>query len=83
VFDNLQGKQVWHITAPADLSLKAVKELAMDQAMRGEAVIKHKGSDYGFATAEREEAGEREVVIPRQDGYKAGQYDYEYFSLRF
>lgn len=74
VLDNLEGKQVWHITAPADLSLKALKDLAMEQAMRGEAVISYKGSDYGFSPAEKEEAGERAVVIPRQDGYKAGQY---------
>ncbi|KAF2679070.1 hypothetical protein K458DRAFT_375478 [Lentithecium fluviatile CBS 122367] len=70
LFDNLEGKQVWHITAPADLSLKNLKELAMGQAMQGDAIISQKGIEYGFLTAESDEVGAREVVIPRENGYK-------------
>jgi hypothetical protein len=82
IFDNLAGKQVWHITAPADLSLKALKEIAMEQALRGESVVSYKGSHYGFSVAEKEEAGEREVVIPRPDGYRVGQYRRDRLCVR-
>jgi len=71
---------VWHITAPVDLSLQSLKELAMEKAMRGEAVISSKGSNYSFSTAEKEEAGERGVVIPRPNGYTSGQCGFDRFS---
>jgi hypothetical protein len=72
VFGDLAGKQIWHITAPADLSLKDLKQLAMEQAMQGMPVTSHKGIDYGFSITNYNEAEEREVLVPRQEGYKAG-----------
>jgi len=42
LLDNLEGKQIWHITAPVGVSLKDLKELAMDKAMGGEAVLSYK-----------------------------------------
>ncbi|KAF2641353.1 hypothetical protein P280DRAFT_425794 [Massarina eburnea CBS 473.64] len=71
LFNNLEGKQVWHITAPADVSLKHLKELAMEQALDGGAVLQHKNTSYGFSNAEMEDNSSREVIIPRQTGYKA------------
>jgi len=52
----------------------------MEKAMRGEAVISSKGSNYSFSTAEKEEAGERGVVIPRPNGYTSGQCGFDRFS---
>ena len=63
---------MWHITAPANVPLKDLKELTLDKALGGEAVISHKGSDYGFARTDESEQGSREVLIPRQNGYKTG-----------
>ncbi|KAF1966762.1 hypothetical protein BU23DRAFT_517391 [Bimuria novae-zelandiae CBS 107.79] len=67
---NLNGKQIWHITAPEDVSLKDLRQLAMDKARKGEAVLEHKGTSYGFAQAE-DGADGVEVLIPVANGYKA------------
>ncbi|KAF2630192.1 hypothetical protein BU25DRAFT_446977 [Macroventuria anomochaeta] len=71
IFDNLQGKQVWHITAPAGVSLKGLESIAMDKAMKGESILSHKGTDYGFSTTEKSEDGPREVLVPQKNGYSA------------
>ncbi|KAF9701739.1 hypothetical protein EKO04_000581 [Ascochyta lentis] len=71
IFDNLKGKQVWHITAPAGLSLKELETIAMDKAMKGESILNHKGTDYGFSTTEKSEDGPREVLVPQKNGYSA------------
>lgn len=71
VLDNLKGKQIWHITAPANVSLKDLKQLTMEQAKKGQAVLKHKNASYGFTNVEEEDSGVHEVIVPRQDGYKA------------
>lgn len=73
IFDNLQRKQIWHITAPEDLSLKDLKELAMGKALDGEAIISRRGTDYGFANTEVDEDGARQVMIPHQTGFGAGK----------
>lgn len=41
----------------------------MDQATKGEAILKHKEASYGFANV-GEDSGSQEVIIPRQNGYK-------------
>jgi hypothetical protein len=68
LFDNLEGKQVWHITAPTGVSLKDLSELAMDKAMKGDAILSYKGTDYGFSQTEKSEDGTREVLLPRKNG---------------
>ena len=72
LFDNLEGKQVWHLTAPANVSLKELKELAMEKALGGEAVMSYKGTDYGLSQTEKSEDSTREVFVPKKDGMKPG-----------
>ncbi|KAJ4990791.1 hypothetical protein SVAN01_03800 [Stagonosporopsis vannaccii] len=71
IFDNLQGKQVWHITAPAGVSLKELESISMDKAMKGDSVLSQKGANYGFSTTEKSEDGPREVLVPQKNGYSA------------
>lgn len=71
IFHNLQGKQVWHITAPANISLKELNRLVMDEAMQGQAVLKYKDASYGFSNIAEEDGGSNQVIIPRENGYKA------------
>lgn len=73
IFSNLQGKQVWHITAPAGVSLKELASISMDKAMKGESVLSQKGANYGFSTTEKSEDGPREVLVPQKNGYSAGK----------
>ncbi|CAI6338957.1 unnamed protein product [Periconia digitata] len=70
LLSNLQGKQIWHLTAPANISLKDLQQLAMDQATKGKAVLKHKNASYGFSDVAEEDGGSQQVIIPRQNGYK-------------
>lgn len=72
IFDNLQGKQVWHITAPAGVSLKELESISMEKAMKGDSVLSQKGAHYGFSATEKSEDGPREVLVPQKNGYSAG-----------
>ncbi|KAF1946464.1 hypothetical protein EJ02DRAFT_418571 [Clathrospora elynae] len=69
IFDNLQGKQLWHFTAPVGIPLwKSVKELEIDKAMGGEAILSHKGTEYAFSQTEKSEDGACEVHVPQKNG---------------
>ncbi|KAF2661589.1 hypothetical protein K491DRAFT_673889 [Lophiostoma macrostomum CBS 122681] len=70
MFQTLTGKQIWHITAPAGISISDVKEVVMEKAQNGEAAFTQKGIDYGFAVEQDEEVA-RHVLIPRSNGYRA------------
>jgi hypothetical protein len=72
LLDKLQGKQIWHITAPAGISLESLSGLDMDQAMRGDAILSYKGTDYGFVQTKQSEDGAREVFIPSKDNVAPG-----------
>ncbi|KAH7095213.1 DNA-directed RNA polymerase I subunit RPA34.5-domain-containing protein [Paraphoma chrysanthemicola] len=71
IFDALHGKQVWHISAPAGISIKDLKEIALERAMKGEAILDHKGTSYGFRRPEHGEDIACEVLVPQQNGYKS------------
>jgi hypothetical protein len=45
----------------------------MDHAMNGEPVLQHKGTSYGFSRAKQSYDGACEVMVPKQDGYRAGK----------
>lgn len=72
MFENLEGKEIWHITAPAGVSVSQLKELAMDKALAGAAIVSQGGLDYGFSVDEKDEEGSRQLLIPGQNGYEAG-----------
>lgn len=71
---NLQDKQIWHITAPAGVSLQSLKEMALDTAMNGETVLEYKGAGYGFCKKDKSEEDGRQILIPYNSGYKAGTH---------
>ncbi|KAJ4291165.1 hypothetical protein N0V90_010363 [Kalmusia sp. IMI 367209] len=70
MFKDLKGKQIWHITAPEDVSLSGLSQLAMDKAREGVAVLDHEGKSYGLSSTESTKS-EREVLIPSSNGYKS------------
>jgi hypothetical protein len=69
----LEGKQIWHITAPAAISLSALKQMAMDKALNGETILTQKDIDYGFSIADKSGNNVPHVLIPQPNGYKSGQ----------
>ncbi|KAI1547642.1 RNA-polI-A34 domain containing protein [Pyrenophora tritici-repentis] len=70
LFDNLEGKQVWYMTAPGGVSLKDLEELEMEKVMDGEAVLSYKGIDYNCPQMQKSEEVEREVFVHHKNGLK-------------
>ena len=67
----LEGKQVWHITAPADLSISALTEVALDSIQSGKPILSHKGVDYVMSEDKGAQSGNATLVLlPEKDGYK-------------
>jgi hypothetical protein len=68
---DLQGKQVWHITAPADLDISSLAEVALDSIKSGKPVLSHKGVDYVMSEDKGAQSGNATLVLlPEKDGYK-------------
>jgi hypothetical protein len=68
---DLQGKQVWHITAPADLDISSLTEVALDSIQSGKPVLSHNGVDYVMSEDKGAQSGNATLVLlPEKDGYK-------------
>jgi hypothetical protein len=48
LFENLQGKQVWHISAPDSVPLDVIKELDIQAALQGKAILAKDGINYNM-----------------------------------
>ncbi|KAK3671433.1 hypothetical protein LTR78_008711 [Recurvomyces mirabilis] len=46
---SLAGKQIWHITAPSDLPLTSLHNIAQSALQDGKVLLNHKGVDYTIA----------------------------------
>ncbi|OKL60784.1 hypothetical protein UA08_04291 [Talaromyces atroroseus] len=61
---NLEGKQVFHITAPSSLSISRIKEVAFGKAILGEPILSHKGVDYGLvANTQQQKQGSEALLV--------------------
>ncbi|KAI9684062.1 MAG: hypothetical protein M1822_005890 [Bathelium mastoideum] len=74
---NLQGKQIWHIVAPASLPMDTIGEIAFDQAMKGESVASHKGTSYGVREIHEAEKKNAKLLVPSEagDGLRIARVD--------
>ncbi|OCK84389.1 hypothetical protein K432DRAFT_125070 [Lepidopterella palustris CBS 459.81] len=68
---SISQKQIWHITAPANVPITSVKEIALEKAGSEEAILNHKGIDYGFNFSDKGADDTTKVLIPGPDGYRA------------
>jgi hypothetical protein len=63
-FAELDGKQIWHITAPASVDLTQIHELDIGAALRGDPILTTEGNSYGMQPA----GGDAEVLLlPYED----------------
>jgi hypothetical protein len=46
--NDLGGKEVWHIIAPANVSMESIRPFAIRTAMRGEPILNSEGKGYCF-----------------------------------
>ncbi|KAL5343410.1 DNA-directed RNA polymerase I subunit RPA34.5-domain-containing protein [Aspergillus crustosus] len=61
---DLNGKQVFHITAPAFLPLSKVKEVSLAGALNGEPILKHNGVQFGIPTdSAKQTAASRQTLF--------------------
>ncbi|KAI1451428.1 DNA-directed RNA polymerase I subunit RPA34.5-domain-containing protein [Annulohypoxylon moriforme] len=69
---NLEGKQVWYFTAPASLPITVLKDLEIDlsKTTTGEALLSHKGDDYGLDLESHATSTQIQLFIPSQGGDK-------------
>ncbi|EOD45033.1 putative rna polymerase i subunit protein [Neofusicoccum parvum UCRNP2] len=69
---DLSKKQIWHITAPANIDIKQVKQFAQGKAALKEPAIEHKGVGYAFIPEEKDTRVSTKLLVPTEKGYAAG-----------
>lgn len=71
---NLEGKEVWYITAPASVPLASVTEMSLRDAKLGKAVFSQNGNDYGFVHDPLDDKAYTKILLPSnsKDGYSIG-----------
>ncbi|KAK5135045.1 hypothetical protein LTR08_005705 [Meristemomyces frigidus] len=69
---SLAGKQIWHITAPWDVPISSITEVALDAIQTMKSVLSHKGAEY---VLNEDAAGDEHesVLLPGKDGYVVTQ----------
>ncbi|KAL6246060.1 hypothetical protein RBB50_007213 [Rhinocladiella similis] len=48
LLDDLDGKQIWHISVPDSVSIESIKSFDMQAAMRGESIFSKDGVNYNL-----------------------------------
>ena len=69
----LDGKQIWHITAPSNVPLSSITEVALDAVQSSQTVLTHKGVDYALNEDRSKGKDAATVLVPTRDGYEQAQ----------
>lgn len=66
----LEGRQVWYITAPASLPVTVVQDLTipMDEAKKGMPILAYNGEDYRMAFDNPATSSALRLLIPNKKG---------------
>ena len=62
MFDNLEDKQIWHISAPSTVPISLIETLDVATSMKGAEILNHKGLSYELSRAPVEGAT---VLLPQ------------------
>ncbi|KAL8724070.1 MAG: hypothetical protein Q9181_007001 [Wetmoreana brouardii] len=75
--DNLQGKQIWHIIAPASVPISLIKEVPIQKVFTGSPILSHKGADYGLFAEANADRDEKVLLVPshKDDNYRLAGAD--------
>ncbi|KAK7707800.1 hypothetical protein SLS57_009183 [Botryosphaeria dothidea] len=68
---DLSKKQIWHITAPADVDIKQIKQFARGGAALKKPAIEHKGVGYAFVPEQKDTRISAKLLVPTEKGYSA------------
>ena len=66
---SLKGKQIWYISAPAEVPLEDLENISLENANRGKSVMTHNSSEYGFIADNENSKKNLYVSVPAHDGY--------------
>ncbi|OTA38665.1 hypothetical protein BTJ68_01258 [Hortaea werneckii EXF-2000] len=69
---SLRGKQIWHITAPSDVPLSSITEVASDAIQSARTVVSHGGAEY-MLSEDNLGMGNNFVMLPGREGYRPVQ----------
>ena len=67
-FSSLNGKQIWHLTAPVGVPISSIQELALDAVATGQSVFSHKGADYRLREDQLGAEKTKMLLIPDKQG---------------
>lgn len=72
---NLQGKEIWYITAPASVPLSSIEELSLLNIKERKEILSHNGDEYSFVQDTSEAKEYTKVMVPNTagDGYRTGR----------
>lgn len=70
---NLQGKQIWHITAPSSLPISEIKTVELDAISNGSTVLTHKGSEYTISRDTSKTSTTFSILLPGTEGFSASE----------
>lgn len=65
---SLAGKQIWHVTAPSNLPLASIKEIALSALQTQSPSLTHRGHDYALNEVTASNEHER-LLLLSEDGY--------------
>lgn len=67
---NLEGKQLWYFTLPANVPVSVVEnlEFPMDASQQGGSILSHNGEDYGISFDSTPPVKSIQILIPSTDG---------------
>ncbi|KAJ6782914.1 hypothetical protein PWT90_09571 [Aphanocladium album] len=67
---NLQGKQLWYFTLPANIPVSVVEnlEFPMDKSQQSGSILSHDGQDYGISFDSMAPTKSIQILIPSGDG---------------
>jgi len=66
---DLEGKQIWHITAPANVPISSLTDVALDAISNGKPVLSHKSMDYVLSEDKGATNNGDTVLLPTKEGY--------------
>ena len=67
---NLEGKQLWYFTLPANVPVSVAEnlEFPMDASQQGGSILSHNGEDYGISFDSTPPVKSIQILIPSADG---------------
>lgn len=74
VLPNVDGKQIWHISAPSNFSLSTLKELSLDSIRSGQPVAVQDDIEYVWSEDTDLSGAKTTLMIPSGDGYKPTEH---------